>query len=378
MNIGIVGPADWRARVAEIDEWAIVQWGTDDPIRARELIRDFEPLDAVLVDGSVQFLTSEIVGAIVQRKVSGFALAHDVPETQWIDGLTGVSRIERVEQIQARSPANSVSSTSPDGETTPVWGEGFVIAVWGPAGAPGVTTTAISLAVLAAREGLSVMLCDADSRGASIAIGLGLIDDVPGFAAVCRLAGRGELSDNDFHRLALTPERFQGSVGVLTGIPRASRWAETAAPKARGAIAHLRGMVDLVIADVGSGIEENEWIDGAPQRDGTARAIISDSDLVVAVGNSDAVGISRFIRGLDELTDLNPEPLVVLNKTSKQNAREAIDAIGRFSEHRVTAVVAKDNRGGIDDAAARAAGSMREVWDAVRARIPKANTVANR
>ena len=378
MNIGIVGPTDWRARVAEIDEWAIVQWGTDDPIRARELIRDFEPLDAVLVDGSVQFLTSEIVGAIVQRKVSGFALAHDVPETQWIDGLTGVSRIERVEQIQARSSAKAVSSSSPDGETAPVWGEGFVIAVWGPAGAPGVTTTAISLAVLAAREGLSVMLCDADSRGASIAIGLGLIDDVPGFAAVCRLAGRGELSDNDFHRLALTPERFQGSVGVLTGIPRSSRWAETAAPKARGAIAHLRGMVDLVIADVGSGIEENEWIDGAPQRDGTARAIISDSDLVVAVGHSDAVGISRLIRGLDELTDLNSEPFVVLNKTSKQTAREAIDAIGRFSEHRVTAVVAKDNRGGIDDAAARAAGSMREVWDAVRARIPKANTVAKR
>ncbi len=378
MNIGIVGPADWHARVTEIDEWAIVQWGTDDPIRARELIRDFEPLDAVLVDGSVQFLTSEIVGAITDRKTKGFALAPDTPESQWIDGLGVVTRVERVEQIRARIPANSVSSTSPDGETAPVWGEGFVIAVWGPAGAPGVTTTAISLAVLAAREGLSVMLCDADSRGASIAIGLGLIDDVPGFAAVCRLAGRGELSDNDIHRLAQTPERFQGSLGVLTGIPRASRWAETAAPKARGAIAHLRGMVDLVVADVGSGIEENEWIDGAPQRDGTARAIISDSDLVVAVGNSDAVGISRFIRGLDELTDLNPEPLVVLNKTSKQTAREAIDAIGRFSEHHVTAVVAKDNRGGIDDAASRAAGSMREVWGAVRARIPKANAVAKR
>lgn len=378
MNIGIIGPAEWRARVSEIDEWAIVQWGTDDPSRARELIRDFQPLDAVLVDGSVQFLTAEIAEAITNRKINGFALAPDVPDSRWIDGLEGVARIERAEQIQARSATSGVSSTSPRDETGAAIARGSVVAVWGPAGAPGITTTAISLAVLAARDGVNVMLCDADSRGASIAIGLGLIDDVPGFAAVCRLAGRGELADNDFFRLALTSDRLQGKLGVLTGLPRASRWAESAAPKARGAIAHLRGIVDLVVVDVGSGIEENEWIDGAPQRDGAARALISDSDLVVAVGQSDAVGISRLIRGLDELTELNPESIIVLNKTSKQTARDAIDALGRFTEHRVTAVVAKDSRGGVDDAASRAVGSMREVWEAVRARIPTGNTLTKR
>ena len=378
MNIGIIGPAEWRARVSEIDEWAIVQWGTDDPSRARDLIRDFQPLDAVLVDGSVQFLTAEIVGAITHRKINGFALAPDVPESRWIDGLEGVARIERAEQIQARSATSVVSSTSPRDETGAATARGSVVAVWGPAGAPGITTTAISLAVLAARDGVNVMLCDADSRGASISIGLGLIDDVPGFAAVCRLAGRGELTDNDFVRLALASDRLQGKLGVLTGLPRASRWAEAAAPKARGAIDHLRGIVDLVVVDVGSGIEENEWIDGAPQRDGAARAIISDSNLVVAVGQSDAVGISRLIRGLDEVTELNSELLIVLNKTSKQTARDAIDALGRFTDHRVTAVVAKDSRGGVDDAASRAVGSMREVWEAVRARIPTGNALTKR
>ena len=69
---------------------------------------------------------------------------------------------------------------------------GRVIAVWGAAGAPGRTTTAIELACELARDGRRVALIDADAHAPSIAMATGLADEGPGFAAACRQAERGQ------------------------------------------------------------------------------------------------------------------------------------------------------------------------------------------
>ena len=55
-----------------------------------------------------------------------------------------------------------------------------VIAVWGPAGAPGRTTLAVNLAAEIAAAGHSVALVDADPYGGAIAPALGLLDEAPG------------------------------------------------------------------------------------------------------------------------------------------------------------------------------------------------------
>lgn len=366
MKIGLFGPAEWLGRIDEFTEHVDVQWGTDDGRRVNQLVGDPPSVDGVLVHGSADFVTSDISGLTARRGIVVYALADDSASTAWIDLVDGVKRISSVTQLLIPRPDQGVAPVT--GVPAPATA-GRVIAVWGPVGSPGISTVAISLAVLAARAGRSVLLCDVDTRGASLSIALGLIDDVPGFAAACRLAGRKELSDDHIWRLAVPVPAVRGRVSVLTGLPRASRWVEVAPPKSREVLDCARGLFDLVVVDVGSGIEENEWVDGAPQRDGAARSIIMDADCVVAVGSPDAVGIARFIRGLDELSGLCESPLAVLNQTTRSTAREASDAIARFSRHRVAATIARDSRGGLEDAASRASGSAASVWDVVHAAV---------
>lgn len=368
----MLGPAEWSVRVSDFNQWVDVQWGTDSLARARDFIASGTGIEAVIVDGSAAFVTSELVRALADAGIAGYALSHADEASAWIDGVTGITRICDLAELAPTNEAPdsvAVRAVKPDSRHAAVHRpprDGcLVVAVWGPTGAPGVTSVAIGLAALAAREGLTVYLCDADSRGASIAIGLGLIDEVPGFAAACRLAGRGELTPTEFDRLSMKPDGYGGRLSVLTGIPRAARWAEIAGVKSRVVVEHLRQLSDVVIVDVGFGIEENEWVDGAPQRDGAARALVRDADVVVAVGLSDAVGIARLIRGLDELKELCATPLVVLNQTTRQSAKEATDAISRFTDHRVVSAVSRDSRDGLDEAATRSSSSVRSVWAAV-------------
>ena len=110
----------------------------------------------------------------------------------------------------------------------------------------------------------------------------------------------------------------------------------------------------MVIVDVGFGAEENEWIDDAPQRDGAAREILRRADSVIAVGTSDAVGVSRIIRGLDEIRDLCEPPVLILNRVVPGSGADAADAIHRFSDHIVRSIIPADGRAGVDEAFGRA------------------------
>ena len=104
-----------------------------------------------------------------------------------------------------------------------------VVAVWGPAGAPGRTTVAIELAVELARGGRRAALVDADTHAPSIALQLGLADEGPGFAAACRTAQLGGLDAHELARIS-TPLGRSG-VDVLTGLNRPSRWPELSAAR---------------------------------------------------------------------------------------------------------------------------------------------------
>src|SRR5262249_54584000 len=70
---------------------------------------------------------------------------------------------------------------------------GRTIAVWGPAGAPGRTTVAVSLAAALARRGLRTTLVDADPYGGSVAQHLGVLDEVSGLLSAARLTADGAL-----------------------------------------------------------------------------------------------------------------------------------------------------------------------------------------
>jgi Mrp family chromosome partitioning ATPase len=99
--------------------------------------------------------------------------------------------------------------------TAQVRGPGTLLAVWGPAGAPGRTTIALGLADAFARRGLSTLLLDADPYGGSVATLTGLLDEAPGLAAACRAANAGRL---DISRLAECCRTVGGDLRVLTGL----------------------------------------------------------------------------------------------------------------------------------------------------------------
>ena len=94
---------------------------------------------------------------------------------------------------------------------------GTIIAVWGPAGAPGRTVVALNLASELARLGQSTVLVDADTYGGCIAQSLSLLDEAPGLAAATRSADQGTL---DLAALARLAPEVSAGLRVLTGTCR--------------------------------------------------------------------------------------------------------------------------------------------------------------
>lgn len=191
-----------------------------------------------------------------------------------------------------------------------------VIAVWGPAGAPGRSTLTVELAVELARGNRRVLLVDADSHAPTIALQLGLADEGPGFAAACRMAERGMLDAAEVARIALPLART--GVEVLTGINRPSRWPELSEARVAAALTVCRDAADYTIVDVAGSLERDEEIvsdlDG-PRRNAATLAVLAAADLVVAVAGADPVGVARFLRAHADLrAAIGTTPVVVANR----------------------------------------------------------------
>ena len=178
-------------------------------------------------------------------------------------------------------------------------GEASVIAVWGPTGAPGRTSTAISIAAELAELGNDVALVDADSYGGGVAPWLGLLDETPGFAAACRLAGNDALTRSEFDRVAQYVPVPRGSLAVLTGLARPSRWPELGSERVERALAAVAGWFDHVVVDVGFNLEADEEIASdlfAPRRNAATLTALEHATRLVAVGSADPLGLSRLMR----------------------------------------------------------------------------------
>jgi MinD-like ATPase involved in chromosome partitioning or flagellar assembly len=213
------------------------------------------------------------------------------------------------------------STTAPVAVEEPTVPEkkGQVIAVWGPSGAPGRTTLAINIAAEIAAAGYSVALADVDSHGASVAPALGLLDEAPGFAAACRLAGAENLTRAELERIAQRYPSGHRSFWVLTGIGRPSRWPELSASRVAATIVECRQWVDFVVLDTASSLEADEEISSdlfAPRRNAATITALREADRVVAVGSADPVGLSRFLRSHVDLVETVAagRVVVVMNK----------------------------------------------------------------
>lgn len=190
---------------------------------------------------------------------------------------------------------------------------GRLLAVWGPAGAPGRTTVAVTLAAELASRGRTVLLIDADTYGGCIAQVLGLLDEAPGIAAACRAAEHGEI---DLVALARVAPEVVPRLRVLTGLPRADRWPEIRSAALERVLMVSRLLAEYVIVDCGFCLEEDEELSydtQAPRRNEATLTALAASDEVVVVGGADPVALQRFVRGLQELGTVPsgaPRPVV--------------------------------------------------------------------
>jgi MinD-like ATPase involved in chromosome partitioning or flagellar assembly len=223
-------------------------------------------------------------------------------------------------------------------------GRGRMVAIWGPTGAPGRTTVAVTLAAELAELGPDTLLVDADTYGPCVAQALGLLDESGGIAGAVRSAGQGTL---DVVRLARLAPALNDRFRVLTGLPQPARWPELRPSALEALWDCCRELAGWTVVDCGFGLEADEELSfdtAAPRRNGATLSALAAADVVLAVGTADPVGLQRLVRGLSELSDaLGPaiDPRVVVTRV-----RAA--AVGPNPERRVREALAR--YAGIDDA----------------------------
>ncbi|MBC2933008.1 hypothetical protein [Nocardioides sp. zg-1228] len=239
----------------------------------------------------------------------------------------------------------------PDAEpgAEPVWGR--VVAVWGPAGAPGRTTVATSLASEVARRGVPVVLADLDPYGGAVAQQLGILDEVSGLLSASRLAAAGQLDE----RFASVCRGVGEHLAVVTGLPRADRWREVRGAQVDRLLQRARAHGDVVV-DTGFSLEDEAGSDlsGRPGRNALTLAALEQADEVVVVGSADPVGLTRLARALVDLRERGaPTPVrVVVNRMRSSigwSEKEIAGMVEGFS--RVAGLhFLPDDRAGLDRA----------------------------
>jgi MinD-like ATPase involved in chromosome partitioning or flagellar assembly len=316
------------------------------PQTAHELISALRQgvVDGIVVSATRRHLTLEVIAEADDAGIRLVAVAADDAQRRYALSL-GLFEV-----VDGRAPWSEIELLLRGGVAVPTKpepdrGRGTVVAVWGPAGAPGRTTVAIQLAAELASRGRTVALVDADTYGGTVAPSLGMLDESPSFAAACRLASRDSLTVAELERIASQYTSPRASFWILSGIGRPSRWPELGADRVSSTLGVCRQWVDYIVVDTGFSLETDEEIMSdmfAPRRNAATLAALRQADRVVAVGSADPIGLSRFLRAHVELLEHmeTAQVSVVIN-------RLRASAVGAGAQQQVRQTLHRF--GGLDD-----------------------------
>ncbi len=355
-----------------------VAWRCHDPAELEDRLAAGSPVDVLLVSPGAAGLRAELIDTADRVGTRVVALASGESERRHATGLGLVDVL--LLPVDAEELERSIApiEVGDADRRVPERAAGRVIAVWGSAGSPGTTTVAAGIASELAARGRRVLLIDADTYGSSIATMLGLLDEAPGFAAACRLAGSGALDIEQLERIAVLHPSPSGAFRVLTGISRAARWPELSTERVATTLERCREWMDDVVVDTAFCLEADEEISSdlfAPRRNGAAFAVLGSADRVVEVGAADPVGITRLLRGHAELVELvDPTRIsVVVNRLRSVAlgtgpAGQLASTLSRFGGIEAVALLPEDQR--VVDAAVIAGQCLRD--QAPRGALPTA------
>lgn len=309
--------------------------------------------DAVLIIGETAQLTETIVAQLrdeVQAVVvisdllserarlaqlGVVSFADDVAADQLAQALQGASAGDGESVLPQPERSSEEAEFAAVAESIGLTDDAVVTAVWGASGAPGRTTVAVNLAAELALSGRQVLLIDADSYAASVAVHLGLLEESAGIAQVCRAAEFGSLDAEALLRATAEVEIGGTGCDVLTGLPHSHRWTELR-PRALERVIRLsRSRYDQVVVDIGSEVTVGQdlGVDApAVQRNSAAQTVLAAADRVIAVGAADPVGFIRLTKAVQLCAETLPQapvPEVVINKVRKE-------VIGRSPRRQLT------------------------------------------
>ncbi len=272
---------------------------------------------AAVISADLRGLDREALAQLATCGIAVVALAADEPSELLLHQLgaafvvpAGAPAAQVAGALHAAAAAGPQLASADGPRTMPAaavsseaMGAGTILAVWGPAGAPGRTTVALGIADALAARGLSVLLIDADPYGGCVATLTGLLDEAPGLAAACRAANAGRL---DVARLAECCRMVGSSLRVLTGLHDPRRWPELRSSALEVVLSLSRWLADVTVIDCGFSLEDDDELGydaSAPRRNAATLAALHAADRVIAVGSADPVGLSRLIRDLPRLTE---------------------------------------------------------------------------
>lgn len=261
-------------------------------------------------------------------RAARIGITRVVPEDD-LDAVPGAVLEDESPETVVRVPRPGVPPPPPTGPRS----AGRVVAVWGPAGAPGRTTLAAALAAESARRRRRTVLVDADPYGGAVAQQLGVLDEVSGLLSAARLAAAGQLEE----RFGSVQRGLDDRLSVVTGLPRGDRFAEVRPGTVEQLLEVARAQAEVVV-DTGFSLEDDPGSEYGtrPGRNHLTLAALEVADVVVAVGGADPVALSRLARGLVELREVvggRPVHVVVnrMRPTLGWSERDVAGMVGSFA-----------------------------------------------
>lgn len=224
------------------------------------------------------------------------------------------------------------SLEAPCFEAPPIPGPGLLVAVWGPTGAPGRTTTAIALAEALAAGGRRTCIVDADPNAPALAAQLGMLDDGGGLALACRHADNATLNERSLSQCA---RMVLPGLSVLTAVAHPDHWPEVRESAVRMVWEQARAVFDAIVVDAGSTAPEDDaMVSGstmlAVRRDAAASTALRMADRIVVAARPTMMGMVRLLNELPALPQA-ASAIVLTGGAPRDGSHREIERILRTS-----------------------------------------------